>query len=78
MTDLIKARAQELYEEDLHSSRAWADGVFDRLMLAQFLFGVVLALWVSPAAWAGAASSVHDHVWTALLLGGQHHFAAGF
>jgi signal transduction histidine kinase/CheY-like chemotaxis protein len=61
-------RAEALFEDELRSSRAWADGVFARLMLAQFLFGVSLAVWASPAAWEGAAARVPDPVWTALLL----------
>ena len=32
--------------------------------------GVIAALWISPKAWVGQTSSIHVHVWAALLLGG--------
>ncbi|HTV00987.1 MAG TPA: response regulator [Luteitalea sp.] len=46
------------------------DRMFVRLMLAQWVFGIALALWLSPRTWDGAQSAVHPHVWAALGLGG--------
>ena len=45
----------------------------DRLLALVLVFewalAVVLALAISPRAWAGAVSSTHPHVWLALLIG---------
>jgi signal transduction histidine kinase/DNA-binding response OmpR family regulator len=39
-------------------------------MLFQWLAAIVIALVVSPRAWAGTSSQTHPHVWAALFLGG--------
>ena len=39
-------------------------------MICQWVFGVVLALWISPRTWAGVDSRIHLHVWVAVFLGG--------
>ena len=44
--------------------------MFAILMLLQWLAGIVMAVLVSPRAWAGTESRIHLHVWAALLLGG--------
>ncbi|HYJ46044.1 MAG TPA: PAS domain S-box protein, partial [Pyrinomonadaceae bacterium] len=44
--------------------------MFVGLMALQWLAGVVIAVWISPSAWAGTASYVHPHVWAAVCLGG--------
>ena len=38
-------------------------------MVGQWVFALILALTVSPWAWAGMEKTVHPHVWAALLLG---------
>ena len=45
------------------------DRVFAGLLFAQWLFGIGIALWLSPREWEGSESSVHPHVWAALILG---------
>ena len=65
-----RARARELfmgYELDIHGR---TDRMFAGLMVLQWLAGIVFALWVSPLAWSGTTSSVHLHVWAAVVLGG--------
>ncbi len=47
-----------------------ASTFFAYLMPAQWVFAIGVALLVSPSAWEGEASSVHLHLWTAVLLGG--------
>lgn len=46
----------------------------DRLLAGLLLFEwagcIVLALWRSPRTWVGTVSSIHPHVWAAVLLGG--------
>ena len=46
-----------------------ADRAFAVVLVLEWLVGVVLALVVSPWAWAGATATVHLHVWAALVLG---------
>ncbi|MDY3561241.1 methyl-accepting chemotaxis protein [Gemmata sp. JC673] len=63
------AHAEELYRSTVANNRARADRLFAGLMVAQWGLLIVLALVVSPRAWAGSESSVHFHVWAAVLLG---------
>jgi signal transduction histidine kinase len=44
--------------------------VFAQLMTVQWSAGILFALWVSPRAWAGTASSINIHVYAAVFLGG--------
>jgi signal transduction histidine kinase len=44
--------------------------IFVVLMPLQWVGAILTALIVSPYTWSGAISSVHVHVWAALLLGG--------
>ena len=48
---------------------AETDRIFAYLMPAQWLLGIAMAAWLSPRAWDGASSSLHPHVWLAILLG---------
>ncbi|HWB59275.1 MAG TPA: ATP-binding protein [Chthoniobacteraceae bacterium] len=66
----IGSRAQQLFEEHRKSIFVRTDRLFLWLMPLQWLVGVAFALWVSPRAWSGPASTVHPHVWAALFLGG--------
>ena len=36
----------------------------------QWIAGILFAIWVSPLAWSGTVSSIHLHVWAAVVLGG--------
>lgn len=63
-------RAACILEESLDLNRRRLDRLIAWLMLAQWLAGIVVALLVSPRTWTGAQSSVHLHVWTAVVLGG--------
>src|SRR5688572_16610650 len=61
--------------------RAYEDHVYRRtdrlffiLLGAQWLVGIVFAVIVSPHAWSGAVSSMHPHVYAAVLLGGAFCF----
>ncbi len=67
--DTISARSIELFKEQQQSIVRHTDQIFARLMGCQWVFGVLLALWISPRAWAGTESRVHLHVWAAVLLG---------
>src|ERR1700733_834812 len=69
-TDNIAVRTARLFQEQHQSIIQHTDGLFARLMIFQWIFGVVLALLISPRSWAGTASDVHPHVWASVLLGG--------
>src|SRR5688572_2909942 len=66
----LQQRAEQLFED--HRDRVYrrTDRVFAVLMVAQWVFAIVLALVVSPVAWAGRIESVHVHVYAAVFLGG--------
>ncbi|HEV2805655.1 MAG TPA: ATP-binding protein [Chthoniobacterales bacterium] len=64
------ARAEELFQQHRRQIFRQTDQLFARLMLFQWVACIVLALVVSPQTWDGAASRVHIHVWSALLIGG--------
>jgi len=64
------ARAAELY--DVHRQNVYrrADRMFAVLMAVQWIFGIAAAVFISPRTWSGTDSSVHPHVWSAVVLGG--------
>jgi two-component system, sensor histidine kinase and response regulator len=39
-------------------------------LILQWFAAIVVALWISPRAWAGTSSYIHPHVWAAVFLGG--------
>lgn len=65
----VEARAGELFAQQRHAVTTQVDRVFLWLMVAQWAFGLVIALLVSPYGWEGKVKTVHLHVQTALLLG---------
>jgi PAS domain S-box-containing protein len=67
---LTRRRTEEIFQTLQQRLFVGTDRMFAVLMTAQWLFGIALALWLSPRAWEGAESSVHLHVWAAALLGG--------
>lgn len=66
----LAERADALFEEQRTKVFRWTDRMFAILMGAQWVFAIGLALLWSPLAWEGRVSSVHVHVYAALLLGG--------
>lgn len=66
----LEQRQSALYDEYLDRTHAQTSRIFMVLMIAEWIFAVVLALTVTPTAWAGKVESVNPHVWTALILGG--------
>jgi two-component system sensor histidine kinase HydH len=69
-TAAIVRRTAVRYERYRQRTVADADGIFARVLLAEWAVAVVLALVVSPYAWQGSEHIVHLHVWVALGLGG--------
>ena len=66
----VSARAETLFREHLDQVHVRADRMFAVLLAGQWVFGMVLALVVSPWAWEGKVKTVHVHVYAAFLLGG--------
>ena len=63
-------RTDALFLAAEHKIYVRTDRLFARLMIFQWLAGIVAALWISPRTWIGATSYVHWHVWAAIVLGG--------
>ena len=64
------ARADELFREAQSVIHQRTDRLFGKLMVFQWLAGIIAAIWISPRTWIGATSQVHLHVWAAILIGG--------
>lgn len=62
-------RASSLLATALDGIRRQTDRLFALLLPVQWLAAVAVALVVSPRAWSGEQSWVHEHVWAALGLG---------
>src|SRR4029453_6818569 len=63
-------RVEELFRTHQQQIYRRTDRVFAQLMTAQWVAGILFAVWVSPRAWAGTISQTHVHVWAAVVLGG--------
>ena len=68
--DAVESRTRELLHTQLLENYRKTSRVFAVLMVAQWVFGILLALVVSPRSWAGLSSTTHVHVYAAVLLGG--------
>ncbi len=66
----VAERADLGLAAELDRAHRHTDRLFARLMVAQWLAGIAVALWISPLTWIGARSEVHSHVWAAIVLGG--------
>ena len=60
-----------LFGESLDRIACRTDRVFAGLLLCEWLGAIIVALVVSPRAWAGTSSWIHIHVWAAFILGGS-------
>ena len=63
-------RILEIFSEQQQLIFRQTDRMFAVLMAVQWLFGVVVAFWLSPKTWAGPVSSIHPHIFAAVFLGG--------
>lgn len=64
------ARVGQLFDERYHALALACDRMLMKLMLVQWAAALVLALLVSPLAWAGKHAVIHGHVFAAIFLGG--------
>jgi hypothetical protein len=68
--ETILKRATDFTDQQLDRVHRQTDRMFMWLMIAQWIFGVIVALAFSPYGWSGKVRSVHMHVPIAILLGG--------
>lgn len=66
---VLQVRSQELFEVHCERVYCWADRLFGRLLIVQWIAAIAVALWISPQTSAGASASVQQHAWMALFLG---------
>lgn len=68
-TDLL-ARAELLYRQRFAANCKRIDRWFAYLMVAQWVFAIIVALVISPYGWEGKQRALHTHVYLAIFLGG--------
>ena len=66
----IERRTEELFEQYKQEVCVRTDRHFAYLMVAQWILGLLLAIFVTPQTWIGATSYIYIHVWFATVLGG--------
>lgn len=70
-TDAATARrANEILAQRRHTIYAHVDRMFAVLLILQYFAGIAAAVFISPLTWSGTRTSVHFHVWAAIVLGG--------
>lgn len=62
-------RAATLAAASLDDLARRTDRLFAGLLVAEWLAGIALALWLAPLTWAGLSSALHPHVAAACVLG---------
>ncbi|MBX3434648.1 MAG: PAS domain-containing protein [Pirellulales bacterium] len=70
LTKEERNQAECVYRSQLSALRQQTNRVLVRLLLCEWVFSVILAIWVSPVAWSGAEHSLHVHVFAGVVLGG--------
>jgi PAS domain S-box-containing protein len=68
--ELSCQRVRRVFDGHLTDLQARTDRVFRWLFVGQWMFGVACAFAISPRTWSGLTSTIHVHVWAAMLLGG--------
>jgi hypothetical protein len=69
MDETETKRADALYREHVQARHVAADRMFAVLMIVQWVFAIVLAVLVSPYAWAGKVREFHPHLYAAIFMG---------
>ena len=70
VADRILAKTEATYDDFVRRWHLRAERMFLWLMVAQWLFGIFIAVTVSPYAWEGKTRVVSNHVYAAVVLGG--------
>lgn len=63
-------RINQMYQDMCSENYKKTDKLFGYLMAGQWFFAIACAVILSPSTWNGNNSSLHPHVWAALVLGG--------
>jgi signal transduction histidine kinase len=63
-------RTARLYRISQRRNHIQTDRLFAKLMVMQWLGGIVIAVWLSPMAWGGSSIQPLWHVWAAACVGG--------
>ncbi len=63
-------RAWFLLQGALRAIHVRTDQLFAKLLVFQWLAGIVAAVWISPYTWIGSTRQLHWHVYAAIFLGG--------
>ncbi|MEX1231696.1 MAG: ATP-binding protein [Planctomycetaceae bacterium] len=69
-TNKLTVRAEAILRNHQYQIYRRTDRMFAILMPIQWAAAVAGALWLSPLTWTGSESSVHPHVWMAIVFGG--------
>jgi PAS domain-containing protein len=70
LTGSVLHFAKQQFREHQQLIYKRTDRMFVKLMILQWIAGVLIAAWLAPKTWIGPESLVHPHVWAALFLGG--------
>ncbi len=65
----IRQRASQLFHHQRDRIQVRTDGLFAKLFVLQYFAAIYAALAISPKTWMGSESSVHVHVYAAVILG---------
>jgi two-component system sensor histidine kinase/response regulator len=68
--DASAERAERLFQHHQEEIYRNTDKLFARLMLFQWLAGILMAFMIAPHTWSGQSSEIHIHVWAAIFVGG--------
>ncbi len=66
----VASKALKLFHERYNRVLRRTDRLFMFLLPAQWLMAIAVSLWLSPTAWAGRDSTLHEHLLAAFFLGG--------
>lgn len=67
--NIVSLKTEQIYSDRENQIYCQTDRMFAVLMTVQWIAGVATTLVISPKTWIGQSSSVHIHVWGAILLG---------
>lgn len=70
MDETVSRRKAELLKRNHFEVCKTTDQWFVKLLIFEWIFGIGLALIVSPRTWIGQYSETHIHVWASIFLGG--------
>jgi two-component system sensor histidine kinase/response regulator len=70
LNDSRAVRAEKLFREHQKEIYCDTDRLLARLMVVQWLGGILAAFFISPFTWNGETSAIHAHVWAAIFIGG--------